>query len=700
MFNYLSPLAINLRYRCMRYVITAVFAALPLNLLADVNLLEEVMVFGRQAKTIGDRVSANEGQIIASDIDQLPVERPGDVLELIPGVVATQHSGSGKANQYFLRGFNLDHGTDFSTRVDFMPVNMVSHGHGQGYSDLNFIIPELIGEINYRKGPFYGDAGDFSSTGEALIETARFLPNNLFSLQGGSFGYARGVLANQWEQGVGQWLVGAELQRYDGPWDNVDEDVDKKNLLIKYAQGGELDGFDVAFMGYQNSWNSADQIPARAVAAGEITGLSTIDPSSGGDSERYSINVQKRWHNNPNSLWFANFYLIDYQLDLWSNFSYFTQPDGDQIYQLDDRMLTGGDMSNTRGGDLFNKKISQTFGLQWRVDAIDQVGLYHSVQRQNSDVVRLDEVSQKSAALFWQGAVQWSNRTTSALTLRWNYHDFSVTPLAANVEDSMAVNGGDKNADLMTGSFRTRFLLNQNSDVYFNLGRSYHSNDARGVLTHIDPETGESVLPADPLVPVDGVEVGANWQSNNKKWSSSTALWGLRIDDELLFVGDAGTTESSGFKSQREGVEFTLNYLPMEDLNLSWDYSYTRSRYRESDLEHTAIEGALNNVVGFAVFKSWQNLWQASAHWRYVGDYHLGEGRYAEASQKLDLNLRYYSRQGFIYSLDVLNVLDSDDKDIEYWYESQLLNENMPVADRHYHQYVPRALRLKMTYEY
>ncbi|MDZ7924564.1 MAG: TonB-dependent receptor plug domain-containing protein [Marinagarivorans sp.] len=688
------------KYRLLLLCFTLSLNALPLNSIADVNLLEEVMVFGKQAKTIGDRISANEGQITAADIDQLPIERSGDILELIPGVVATQHSGSGKANQYFLRGFNLDHGTDFSTRVDFMPVNMVSHGHGQGYTDLNFIIPELIGAINYRKGPFYGDAGDFSSTGEALIETARFLPGNLLSLQAGSFGYRRGLVANQWEHGLGQWLVGAELQGYDGPWDKVDEDVSKKNLVLKYAQGGELDGFDVAFMGYQNSWNSADQIPARAVANGDITGLSTIDPSSGGESERYSLSMQKRWHNTPNSLWLTSFYLIDYQLDLWSNFSYFTQPSGDQIYQLDDRTLTGGDITNTRGGQLLGKKTSYTFGAQWRVDAIDNVGLYHSQQRQKTDVVRLDDVSQQSAALFWQGALQWSARTTSVLNMRWNYHVFSVTPLAANIEESLAVNAGDKTADLMTGSFRTRYALNDNSDLYFNVGRSYHSNDARGVLTQIDPETGDSVSPADPLVPVGGIEVGANWQSADKKWSSSTALWALQIDDELLFVGDAGTTESSGFKSQREGVEFTLNYLPLSDLNLSWDYSYTRSNYRDSDLADTSIEGALKNVVGFAVVKSWQNVWQASVHWRYLGDYHLGDGQYADASQKLDLNLRFYSGQGFIYSLDILNALDSDDKDIEYWYESQLANENAPVADRHFHQYVPRALRLKMAYEY
>lgn len=664
------------------------------------GVLEEVLVVGRKPLEHSAVRGTNAGFVEREYLDRLALERTGDVLELVPGLVATQHSGSGKANQYFLRGFNLDHGTDFSTRVDYMPVNMVSHGHGQGYTDLNFLIPELVSIIDYRKGPFYSDLGDFSATGEAHLKTAAFLPANFISVEAGGFGYHRSVIAGQKEAGAGNWILAGEFQGYDGPWKNIDEDVRKTNLWLKYASGGPETGTDISLMIYDNRWNAADQIPLRAVESGELSSLATVDPSSGGESYRYSFALQKRGHQEA-GVWFANVYAIRYAMDLWSSFSYFTSgEEGDQIYQQDDRWLVGGDAAYTLAQSYFaGFKSSHSFGWNWRYDAIDPVGLFQSSQREITTPVRQDEIDQWSNAFYWQMAVQWLPSWTSTLNARWNFHQFDVQPLAAEVPESIEVNGGERSANLWTGALRNRFIVNERSELYWNIGRSYHSNDARGILAVLDPTSGEPIDAADALVPVDGTEIGGNWRTANQQWQLSASLWALQVASELLFVGDEGTTEDSGAKSRRYGGELGVAYRPTDQLNVFLDYSRTRARLQDRSLEFREIAGALDEVISLRVAYAWEN-WQASLAWRYLGDYALDEGERADSAAKMDIKMSYLSRGPWRADLAVLNVLNSDDHDIEYFYESQLLGEDEPVADRHFHRFVPRTARLKITYEF
>jgi outer membrane receptor protein involved in Fe transport len=676
------------------------FIAGPPEVQAHSGVLEEVLVVGRKAQTNSAVRGTNAGFVEREYLDRLALERSGDILELVPGLVATQHSGSGKANQYFLRGFNLDHGTDFLTRVDYMPVNMVSHGHGQGYTDLNFLIPELVQTIDYRKGPFYSDLGDFAGTGEAHLKTTAFLPGNLLSVEAGGFGYSRALLAGQREMGAGNWLLAGEFQDYDGPWKNVEEDVHKTNVWLKYASGGPEAGTDISLMFYDNRWSAADQIPLRAVESGEISHLSTIDPSSGGESQRYSLALQKRGHGE-NSVWFATVYAISYGMDLWSNFSYYsTGEEGDQIYQQDDRWLAGGDTAWTIAQSLVaGFKSSHSFGWNWRYDAIDPVGLLQSVERATTGPVRQDQVQQWSNALYWQMAVQFLPAWTSTLNLRWNFHNFDVEPISSAAPETLASNGGSRSADLWTGALRNRFALGERGELYWNLGRAYHSNDARGVLSTRDPVSGEAIEAADPLVPVDGTEIGGDWRSTDRLWQGSASLWALQVDSELLFVGDAGTTEDSGSESRRQGVELGLAYRPLETLQLFLDYSHSSSRLTDQNLEYRDIAGALDQVVSLRTALDWRS-WQFSLAWRYLGDYALDEGQRADSAQKADLKISYLGHGPWRLDLSVLNLFDSGDYDIEYFYESQLLDEPEPVADRHIHSFVPRTARMKVSYEY
>ena len=306
--------------RCLSWVVPASLL-MPFCagvLLAHESAIEEVEVVGRKTDIVGEAVSASQGVIGQEELRVRPLLRTGEILETVPGMVVTQHSGSGKANQFFLRGFNLDHGTDFRTTFDAMPVNMRSHGHGQGYTDINFVIPELVDSIAYAKGPYYAEVGDFSGAGSAAMTPMSNLDGGLLQVGAGKNGFGRLLGAGSFMLGNGDLLLGFEGQVYDGPWTDVSEDVRKANGIARYTWDVGDSQFAVMFMGYDNSWNSADQIPERAVEQGLIDRLGSIDDTTGGESSRYSLSAS--WLN-PH--WQASVYAIRYRLNLWSNFHLF-----------------------------------------------------------------------------------------------------------------------------------------------------------------------------------------------------------------------------------------------------------------------------------------------------------------------------------------------------------------------------------------
>ena len=307
--------------------------------------LEEIVVTARrQPASSASRRAASEGIVLAIQLEVRPILRPGEVLEVVPGLIVTQHSGSGKSNQMFLRGFNLDHGTDFATWIDGMPINMPTHGHGQGYTDLNFIIPELVRTLEFKKGPYYAEVSDFSSAGAASLSTFRHLDQGM--VKGG---IGRTAICAAWwptacRSGRVALLFGVQAHAYDGPWDGVDENLERYNGLLTYSGSGPADSeWHVTMMGYDANWDSADQVPRRAVRAGLVDSLGTIDDTLGGDSSRYSLSGG--WHRDfDNSHVRVRAYAIDYELDLYSNFTYFLDDpvNGDQFEQVDNRNVYGG----------------------------------------------------------------------------------------------------------------------------------------------------------------------------------------------------------------------------------------------------------------------------------------------------------------------------------------------------------------------
>jgi hypothetical protein len=658
--------------------------------------VQEIEIIGRKVNLVGNALSASEGRVSHDEILQRPLLRTGDVLESIPGLVATQHSGSGKANQYFLRGFNLDHGTDFATIVDGMPVNMRSHGHGQGYTDLNFIIPELVEEITYRKGSYYSDVGDFSGAGSARIQTRNHSLPFSIQLGAGEYGFSRALVSGSAESGTGELIYGLELQGYEGPWDLIDEDVEKTNFLLKQIWKSNVSSYSLTLMGYDNQWNSADQVPDRAVRSGLISKFGSIDTTVGGDSSRYSLSFGMSRPLAGGDL-NTTAYAIDYQMDLFSNFSYFIAPEGDQFKQVDDRRIYGGELTWDKAGNWGGIPVTNTLGADLRIDDINEVGLISTSARQFLGNIRLDAVDQSSMGFYWENELQWTERLRTVLGVRHDIFDFEVNALAAGDPSTLAANSGSNDSDISTASLSIMYALNENHELYASIGEGFHSNDARGTTISLDPLTGDAVDPVDPLVATEGSEIGWRIYFNNRL-NATLALWQLDIDSELLFVGDAGNTEDTGVGSERQGFELTAYYQLNDMFGLDFEYSNTDARFATIVDGSDEIPAALDQVISAGINFQPNDQFFAHLRHRQFGDYPLDGGARAAGSSMTNLRLGYEVNDSLQLSLDVLNLFDSDDHDVEYFYESQLAGETMPVEDNHYHVFEPRAVRFYLRY--
>lgn len=648
--------------------------------------LDRVEVVGRRQGLVGEAISASEGIVAQADMADRALLRTGDLLEMVPGLIATSHSGSGKANQYFLRGFNLDHGTDFSTYVDGMPVNMRSHAHGQGYTDLNFLIPEAVAAMTYRKGPYYADVGDFSATGTARFQVADSLDHGQLTTTVGEDGYDRIMLADSVQAGPGEVLYAGEVQRYDGPWTQLDEDVRKRNALLRYSQPLGGGRGHVMLMGYRNTWNSPDQIPQRAVSSGLISDYGSLDTALGGDSSRYSLSAGWQGPAVAGQL-DVSAYVIDYSLKLWSNPTYFLDDptDGDQLGQFDERRVYGAAASQEWDASRSRWRV----GLEGRVDDIDRVALMHTINRAPSQAIRDDQVEESSLGLYAANEFDLSDKLRAYLGLRHDWYSFQVRN-AANV------NGGKAHEGITSYKASLAYQLADPVELYAGFGTGFHSNGSRGALTVTDPISGDPAEPVDPLVRSKGAELGARF-ALSEQLRATLALWSLRLDSELLFIGDAGTTQATR-PTKREGGELGVYWFPNERYSANLEVSYTDVKFSDVDPAGDRVPGAIPLVIGAGVTAHYASGWLASMQLRHFGHYPLIEDNSVQADGSTMVNLRLgreWKRWG-VY-LDVLNALDSRDHDVEYFYASRLPGEPAEgVEDSHFHIFPPRSLRASL----
>jgi outer membrane receptor protein involved in Fe transport len=668
--------------------------------------LSAVEVRAKAEDMSGIASAGSEGVVARERVEALPLLRPAEALELVPGMIATQHSGDGKANQYFLRGFNLDHGTDFRTTVAGVPVNMPTHAHGQGYTDLNFLIPELVDRVRYRKGPYYADEGDFSSAGAAHIDYARKLDGTLASLTYGSGQYGRALLAGSPEVGRGNLLYALEWSHNDGPW-QVPEHFRKLNGVLRYSQGSRNDGWSVTGMAYRAEWTATDQVPKRAVDSGVIKRFGSLDPTSGGETHRYSLSAD--WaRSGQGSQSRANVWAFDYALDLYSNFTYCAADfdatgscdNGDQFKQKDRRRAGGFDLGHTVYGRWGAFDVENTIGADGRLDRIRPVGLYSTTARTVTAVTREDEVSQRSLALYVQNQTYWLPWLRTQLGLRADHYRFDV-------DSNVPENSGKRSDHMLSPKFAAIFGPWAETEIYTNWGRGFHSNDARGSTIRVDPVTrlnvdadGNPIRRVDPLVRSTGYELGLR-SKPAEGWQTTVALWRLDLDSELLFVGDAGITEPSR-PSRRQGVEWNNLWTVNRWLSFDADLSFSHARFRDRAPEGDHIPGAVATTANLGMTVDALGPWFGALRLRYFGPRPLIEDNTEKSASTTLANLRlgYRVDRRTTLALDVFNLFDRKASDIDYWYSSQLRGEAAAVDGIHFHPAEPRNFRLTLTHRF
>jgi outer membrane receptor protein involved in Fe transport len=656
-----------------------------------------ILTIDPRGNDVGIAQSASQGVVTRDELLAQPAYRTGEMLEAVPGLIVTQHSGEGKANQYFLRGFNLDHGTDIAITIDGMPVNMRTHGHGQGYADTAFMIPEIMRGLSYRKGPYFASEGDFSSAGAIHLDIVDRLERNFGQVEVGSFGHRRAVTGMSAPVGAdGAMLVAGEFVHFDGPWD-VKEDLHKFNGVMRFSRGTYANGFAVTAMAYSGEWNATSQIPQRAVDSGLIDRFGSLDASDYGKAERYSLSA--RWNETTDvTATRVNAYAIKSGLDLFHNFTYLLNDpiNGDQFKQMDDRVIVGASASRTFLSMAFGVKSETTVGIQTRYDDI-KVGLFNTRERTVLSTVRDDRVKEASAGVFGENTLRWTNWLRTTAGLRGDVYWTDVT-------SNLAVNSGKESDAILSPKLGLVLGPWAGTELYMNAGTGFHSNDARGTTTTIDPVSGDPAEKTPFLVRSEGAEIGLRSQP----WRgllSTLSLFVLDFDSEIVFIGDAGNTEASR-PSRRVGAEFTIDAKLTPWLTLDFDAAYTQARFREDDptAPGRRIPGAVEGVISAGLsFQDVYGGWFGGAKVRYFGPRPLIEDNSVRSGSTTTVSARlgYKFDNGLIVRLDAFNLFDAEASQIDYYYASRLPGEPAGgVEDIHFHPLEPRSFRLSGTMQW
>ncbi|RSV17828.1 TonB-dependent receptor [Sphingomonas sp. ABOLG] len=638
----------------------------------------DIVVFGRGEAKIGVAHAASEGTVAGADLLVRPLLRVSELLEAVPGMVAAQHSGSGKANQYFLRGFNLDHGSDFTTYIDGVQMNLRTHGHGQGYLDLNGLIPEIIAREDFRKGPYRADGGDFALAGAAYMTTIESFNAPWVSLEGGSYGYARLAAGGTTDGlGAGKLTLAGQAKIYDGPWQEP-EHLRHASGFAKYVAPLGEGTIEASLNAYHATWRPTEQIPERVIGSPICPDVfCSPDPSARGRTTRLVGNIAFRQTD-----WRANIYGQFYDWAMTSNPTY-TDPDGTsaQIRQFDRRWIIGG-----RGEKHWtvSQALTLTLGTEARYDHIGNVGVSRTSERRFLFSLGRYHVEEASAALY--GEATWEPLAGLRLIggLRGDYYHYSVR---ARDEAAAQAGTGNGHDSILSPKASVAYSLTPNLELYGNWGRGFHSNDVRGA---VNIET-----PVPVLVRGEGKEVGARWQLSSLTLTAT--YWWLDVDSELRFVGDSNAVEPTG-ASKRRGYELIAFWRPLRWLAIDGNYTASRSRYDNGDRIPNAFEDAASAGIALVL-----DPWEASLRLRHLGPYPLIEDNSVRDGGSTVFNFRAARKIGrFQVYGELLNILNSRDKDIVYFYESYIPSVDVdgPIEGRLSRVVEPRTLRLGVRAEF
>jgi outer membrane receptor protein involved in Fe transport len=703
---------------------------------ADPDPLPELTVIAERVSLAATTSTASEGLVTDEELQLIPQYRPGQLLETVPGLIVTLHSGEGKANQFLLRGYNLDHGTDLETFVDGMPVNQPTHAHGQGYTDLNFLLPELADGITYTKGPYYATVGDFGAVGSVRIAYRDTLPDQ-FSVTAGTLGFQRVFGAVSDSLGSGQWMAAAEAQHYDGPFEAPD-DARRENLVLRYSDGDPFNGYSVTGMVYQQIWTSTTDIPVRAISEGLVADrFGTLDPSDGGHAQRASLSANAQSTMGGGQLQ-ASAFLIDNQLHIYSDFTHFLidPVHGDQEGQFENRRATGGTASFTLPVTLASIRNDLSMGATARYDELlvgrlaseDQIAI--APQPDHPSYSNEDQVYLFAGGMYVQADTRWTEKFRSVLGLRDDYqHGTDIDYLAALHESAGYTNGGSASQSLLQPKASLIYTTSDALEFYLSAGRGFHSADLRGVNQDRSVDLG---LPHTPLLArQEGQEVGVRGAIDHRL-AYTVALYNLWQQSETIIDPDVGQ-DSAGPPSRRYGYEINLTYQIGRSLELYASYSGDHTRFTRPFDDGTGhlgeyITDAPLATGSLGLYLTDFGRWSGGLNYRYLGNYPLSSGPCVNSAAahdfpgvasscanaptapgqingtgfgELNLDVHYAFSSGWSAGLGLYNLLNTHAAAAEFWYVDRLQSEIGAYpdgrADVHEHPLEPFMLRFTIS---
>lgn len=631
--------------------------------------------------------NAHQQQTISSiDLQLRPINNSQEVLRSVPGLFIGQHAGGGKAEQIFLRGFDLDHGTDIRLTVDGMPVNMVSHAHGQGYADLHFVIPELIERVDFKKGPYYADKGNFTTAGWVDFRTRNVLDKNFVKVEAGQFNTYRAVgafnlLGQKAKERNESMYVGGEYSYSDSYFDSP-QHFRRVNAVTKYnRQFSSKSQLTLTASTFWSKWNHSGQIPDRAVDAGQISFYGAIDDTEGGETSRTNLNAQlvTQLGNGvlKNQLFYSNYNFL-----LFSNFTFFKEDpvNGDQIKQHENRNLWGG---NTSYSLEHGNGASSNIGIDYRQDFVNNLELSRTVNRTFvSDSLKYGKVMEQNLGFYYDYTMRLSERFTANVGLRydmfWNrYNNF----LSDSSKYTLKAN-----ASILSPKFNLYYTPNNRLQLYLNTGKGFHSNDTRVVVA----TRGREILPA-----AYGSDLGVVWKPFSKLLLNMSA-WYLWLDQEFVYVGDEAVVEPSG-KTRRMGLDFSLRYQITDWLYADMDWNIAKPRALGVNELQAFLPLAPTRTSTGGLNVRTQNGWSGSLRYRYMADRPANDDNTIIAKgyfvNDMQVNYQY---KAYNFGLSIQNLANVRWKETQFATESQLKNETEPVNEIHFTAGTPFFAKLSV----
>ncbi|WP_413997995.1 TonB-dependent receptor [Flavobacterium sp. W1B] len=629
-------------------------------------------------------------QVMQVDLKMAPVNSAQDILRKVPGLFIAQHAGGGKAEQIFLRGFDNDHGTDISVTADGIPVNIVSHAHGQGYADLHFLIPETIKDIDFGKGAYYAEKGDFNTSGYVNFTTFDRLENNLFKIEGGSFNTMRAVtMLNLLSRDAKDknFYVAGEFNYSDGPFD-IKQNFNRINVLAKYNQWIDSKQY-ISILGstFSSGWNASGQIPERAVAQGIIDRWGSIDPTEGGSTSRTNLAVNYRYLINENEEVSSNLFYSRYKFNLFSDFTFFLNDpvNGDEIEQTDNRSIYGFDNKYIHRYALENSKITWTSGMGLRFDDIKDLQLSHVFQR---DLLlnRLSDVAATEINMHAYTTMDWKiGQWTINPAVRIDHFVFNLHDRLNSIPA-----GQDASATRVSPKLNISYAQNSNLQWYLKSGMGFHSNDVRVVVQ----QQGKEILPYSI-----GSDLGVIIRPT-KNMIIQPALWYIFLQQEFVYVGDEAVVEPSG-KTRRLGADLSLRYQPFSWLYIDSDINYAHARAIEQPRgeDYIPLVPALTSTGGVAI--KTPSGFSANLRYRYMDSKPATEDNSVTARGYFvnDLVLAY-GKKSWEVNLLVQNLFNTKWNEAQFETETRLKNESNPVSDLCFTPGTPFAVKAGLSYKF